>query len=252
MVKLYMDLEDKVAIVTGSSRGIGRSIALRLGEEGCRVVVNYRRNKDLAVETVKAIEEAGGYAIAVKGDVSNYKDCMYIIDETRAQFGGIDILVNNAGIFFAKPFIELDPQDWEYMFRVNVFGMFNMTRCALPHMIEKGQGVIINISSIASSIRNSRCIPHPGRVAYAASKSAVNGFTLSLASELARYNIRVNGVAPGLTDTDMVRNVPNLPERAKKVPLGRIGRPEEIAEAVLFLIRNDYITGEIIVVSGGD
>ena len=247
-----MDLRDKVAIVTGSSRGIGRAIAIRLGKEGCRVVVNYRRNRGLAEETIKTIENLGGKAIAVGGDVSNYEDCMYIVDEALTQFGSIDILINNAGIFFAKPFVDLSPQDWEYMFRVNVFGVFNMTRCVLPHMLEKGGGVIINISSIASSIRNSRCIPHPGRVAYASSKSAVNGFTLSLASELAKFNIRVNGVAPGLTDTDMVRNVPNLPERAKKVPLGRIGRPEEIADAVLFLIKNDYITGEIIVVSGGD
>ncbi len=247
-----MDVNGKVAIITGSSRGIGRAIAFSLAKEGCKVVINYKVNKRMADKVVEKIKSDRGESIAIQGDVSSFEDCRRMVNEVIEEFGAIDILVNNAGIFFAKKFIDLTPEDWDRMFKVNVYGVFNMTRCVLPYMLEKKGGVIINLSSITSSIRSSKCIPHPGRVAYASSKSAINGFTLSLARELAEYNVRVNAIAPGLTDTDMVRNVPNLPERAKIVPLGRIGRPEEIAEAVLFLIKNDFITGEILVVSGGE
>lgn len=247
-----MELENRVAIVTGGSRGIGRAISISLAREGCKVAVNYLSNREAAEETLSTIEADGGEAIAVQGDVSIFTDSKRVVEKTLEAFGDIDILVNNAGIFFAKRFIDLAPEDWDKIFKVNVYGVFNMTNCVLPYMVRKREGVIINISSIASSVRSSKCIPSPGRVAYVASKSAVNGLTLSLARELANYNIRVNAVAPGLTNTELIRNVPNLPRRCKMVPLGRIGRPEEIADAVLFLIKNDFITGEIIVVSGGE
>jgi 3-oxoacyl-[acyl-carrier protein] reductase len=247
-----MDPMGRVAIVTGSSRGIGRAIAVRLAEEGSKIVVNFHRNEEAAYQALRMIEDVGGEAVIVRGDVSDYGDAERIVGEAFRVFGGVDILVNNAGVFWAERFERLDPSSWERMFAVNVFGAFNMTRLVLPYMIESRSGVIINISSIASSIRMGRGVPRPGRVVYVSTKSAINGFTVSLAAELAEYNIRVNAVAPGLTKTDILRGVPNLDERRRQVPLGRVGLPREIAEAVLFLVRNDFVTGEILVVSGGE
>ena len=247
-----MDLKGRNAIVTGSSRGIGRAIALALAREGVNIVVNYIRNRDAAIDTAKEIKEYGVEAIVVGGDVSNYDDAKRIVEISIEQFNRIDILVNNAGIFKYAYFTELTPDDWDRIMKVNVYGVFNMTRHIVPHMIENGGGVIVNISSIASSIRVSKALPNPGRVAYITSKSAVNGFTYALAMELAKYNIRVNAVAPGLTDTELIRLLPSLDERVKEVPLGRIGKPSEIGETVVFICKNDFITGEIIVVSGGE
>lgn len=247
-----MDLRGRNAIVTGSSRGIGRGIALALAREGVNIVLNYLSNRDAAMRTARDIRELGVDAIIVQGDVSRYSDAENIFKRAVEAFDRIDILVNNAGIFKYIYFTDLTPDDWDRMMKVNLYGVFNMTRLVVPHMIENGGGVIVNISSIASSIRSSKALPHPGRVAYITSKSAVNGFTLALAMELAKYNIRVNAVAPGLTDTDLIRLLPNLDERVKEVPLGRIGEPSEIGDTVVFICKNDFLTGEIIVVAGGE
>ena len=247
-----MEISGSVALVTGSTRGIGKGIVLKLVENGAKLVVNYRSNEDAAAEMDNVLRDLGADYIIVKADVSEYESAGKLVEEALDNFGRIDILVNNAGIYKAVRFEELSWKDWDEIIRVNLYGVFNVTRWVVPHMISRRRGVIINISSIASSIRSSKCIPSPGRVAYVASKSGVNGFTLALARELAPYNIRVNAIAPGLIDTEMARNVPNLNARVREIPIGRMGRPEEIGEAVIFLIRNDYVTGEILVVSGGD
>ena len=228
-----MKIRGSTAIVTGSSRGIGRAIALKLAREGANIIVNYLKNESLAEDVVKEIREYGVEAYAVKADVSDYNEAGKIVEEAITRFGSIDILVNNAGIFFAKRIIELTPEDLDKIFKVNVYGPFYMVMHTVRHMIRQGGGVIINISSIASSVRTSKCLPTPGRVAYIASKSAINGLTYGLAMELAKYNIRVNAVAPGLTKTDMILNVPNLDERIKEIPLGKVVDPEAIADTVI-------------------
>ena len=247
-----MDIEGKVALITGSTRGIGRGIALRLGENGAKLVINYRSNEAAAREMAELLSERGYEYTIVRADVSKYDEAGRLVNKALEKFGSIDILVNNAGIFRATPFHELSWSEWDEIIKVNLYGVFNVTRHAVPHMIRQRRGVIINISSITSSIRSSKALPYPGRVAYASAKSGVNGFTLSLARELAKYNIRVNAIAPGLIHTELIGNVPNLEDRVKEVPLGRIGKPEEIGHAVVFIVRNDYITGEILVVSGGE
>lgn len=247
-----MEVFGSVAIVTGSTRGIGRGIALKLVESGAKIVVNYRSNEAAAAEMNKILRGIGADYIIIKADVSDYESAGKLVDEAISRFGKVDILVNNAGIYRAIRFDQLEWSEWDEIIRVNLYGVFNVTRWVVPHMIGRRRGVIINISSIASSIRSSKCIPAPGRVAYAASKSGVNGFTLALARELAPYNIRVNAIAPGLIDTEMARSIPKLNDRVKEIPIGRLGKPEDIGEAVLFIIKNDYITGEIVVVSGGE
>ena len=247
-----MNLNGKVVIVTGSSRGIGRAAAIEFAREGAKVVINYNSNRDAALETFSIVKEFGGEGIIVQGDVSVFNDTKKIVDYTLDKYGTIDILVNNAGVFIAKELVNFSNEDWDKLFKINVYGVFYMIKNVLPIMIEKKEGLIINVSSIASSVRCSKCLPSPGRVAYVATKSAINGITKSLAGELAPYNIRVNAVAPGLTETDLVKNIPNLDERVKEVPLGRIGKPEDMAKTMVFLAKNDFITGEIIVVSGGE
>ena len=247
-----MNIEGSVALVTGSTRGIGRGIALKLAEHGAKLVINYRSNEDAAKSMEKVLSEMGvDYAI-IKADVSSFEEAGRLVKEALENFGMIDILVNNAGIFRATRFDELSWEEWDRIIKVNLYGVFNVTRWVVPHMIKRRKGVIINISSISSSIRSSKCMPYPGRVAYVASKSGVKGFTLALARELAPYGIRVNAVAPGLIATELIKNVPSLDERVKEVPIGRVGKPEEIGEAVIFLVKNDYVSGEILVVSGGE
>ena len=247
-----MNLNGKVIIVTGSSRGIGRATAVEFAREKAKIVINYNSNRKAAIETLSMVEKAGGEGIIIQGDVSVFSDSKKIVEHTLEKYGTVDILVNNAGVFIARELINFSNEDWDRLFKVNVYGVFYMIKNVLPILIEKREGLIINISSIASSVRCSKCLPSPGRVAYVATKSAINGITKSLAAELSPYNIRVNAIAPGLTETDLVKNIPNLDERIKEVPLNRIGKPEEMARTILFIAKNDFITGEIIVVSGGE
>ena len=247
-----MELKRKVVIVTGSSRGIGRATAVEFAKEGAKVVINYNSNREAALETLSMVEEVGGEGMIIQGDVSVFNDSKKIVEHTLEKYGAVDILVNNAGVFIARELVNFSNEDWDRLFKVNVYGVFYMIKNVLPILIRKQEGLIVNVSSIASSVRCSKCLPSPGRVAYVATKSAINGITKSLAVELAPYHIRVNAVAPGLTETDLVRNVPNLDDRVKEVPLGRIGKPEEMAKTILFIAKNDFITGEILVVSGGE
>ncbi|MEB3755950.1 MAG: 3-oxoacyl-ACP reductase FabG [Desulfurococcales archaeon] len=243
----FFELKGKTALVTGSSRGIGAATVLAFARHGANVVVNYNTSRDKAFETAAKAKEFGVEAIVVKADVGDWENAGRLVDETVKAFGGIDYLINNAGIFQLKPFIETGPEDWLRMLKIHVLGAMNVTRRALPYM-RKGGG-IVNISSIVG-VKPS---PGPGRVAYSTAKAALVGFTISLAVELADKGIRVNAVAPGLTLTDMVvKGIPNLDERAKKIPIKRIGTPEEIAEAIVFMAVHPYITGEVLVVSGGE
>ncbi len=247
-----MEINGSVALITGSTRGIGRGIAIKLAEHGAKLVVNYRSNVEAAKRFEKELMDLGVDFIVVRADVSNYNSASYLVDSALETYGNIDILVNNAGVFKAISFHELSWQEWDYIIKNNLYSVFNVTRLVVPHMIKRRRGVVINISSITSSIRSSKCLPYPGRVAYATSKSGINGFTLALARELAPYGIRVNAIAPGLIETELIRGVPNLDDRVREVPLGRIGKPSEIGDTVVFLVRNEYINGEIIVVSGGE
>ena len=243
-------LENKVALVTGASRGIGRAVALLFARTGCKVIVNYRADNKSADEVVRLVEKAGAEALAIQADVANFEAVTAMIDRAVSRFGKIDIVVNNAGIWEYNPIDTMTAASLERTIDINVLGSFYPLMAAVPHMKKRKSGSIINISSTAGQRGESFYSP------YAASKGAVISLTKSLAVELAAYNIRVNCVAPGWVETDMSR--PSLEEdRAGKVisqiPLGRVGTPEELAGPVLFLASDlsTFVTGEVINVNGG-
>ncbi len=237
-------LKDKVAIVTGSSRGIGRAIAARLAQEGCRVVINYSKDLEGAKSTQKLI---GSNSMIVKADVSKAVECKKLIQAAVRKFGRIDILVNNAGVFDTTPLDKLTENDWEKIISINSKSVLFCSKYAVPHM---KSGAIVNIASYVA-FRSK-----PSRTIYAASKAAVVGLTQSLATELAP-RIRVNAVAPGIIQTRLARHVLSSPEelknRLKAIPLKRLGRPEEVANIVAFLVSDEasYITGSTVLVDGG-
>jgi 3-oxoacyl-[acyl-carrier protein] reductase len=241
-----MEIRDSVAIVTGASRGIGRATALMLGEAGAKVVLNARKESEALLHVMKELDATQSHVAAA--DVGDFEACRSIVHSAIDRFHRVDILVNNAGTFGLRRTVEMQPQDWESMFKVHVFGAFNMIRHVLPGMIERKRGVIVNISSFIAARP-----PGPGRVHYSSAKAALIGLTRALGLEIAREGVRVVGIAPGLTDTEMVRRgLPNPEERVAQVPLGRMGRPDEIAHAVRFAIENDFLTAETLFVSGGE
>ena len=244
-----MRLKGKVAIVTGGSRGIGRAICLRLAQEGCDVVVNYVRNRARASEVVKEIRAIGRQAFAVRADVSKLVQAEKLVKATLEKFGRVDVLVNNAGVYSEHLLTDLDEQEWDRIVEVNLKSMYNCCKSAVLNMINRKSGSIVNVSSINGKQG------FPGDTHYSASKAAVIGFTMSLAKELAKHNIRVNAVAPGEILTDMTKDdiAKSGNEYLKQIPLGRFGKPEEVAAVVAFLVSDDasYITGETINVNGG-
>jgi 3-oxoacyl-[acyl-carrier protein] reductase len=241
-----MDIKDSVAIVTGASRGIGRATAESLAREGGKVVVNARSETDALRQIAKGLGSGNGLVAA--GDVGDLNACRKIVEAATGRFGRVDILVNNAGIFGLVKMEKMRPEDWESMFRVHVFGAFNLIHLVLPGMLERKRGVIVNVSSIAAARP-----PGPGRVHYGAAKAALVGLTRALGQEVASQGVRVVGIAPGLTDTEMVRKgIPNLAKRAEQIPMGRIGTPEDIAHAVRFAIENEFLTAETLFVTGGE
>lgn len=255
-----MDLKGKVTLVTGGGRGIGRAISLSLGKEGAKVVVNYFRHPQNAEEVVKIIESQGGGAMAIKADVTLPSEVDSMINKIIKKFNRIDVLVNNAGHLEEKPlpfFQSTTEEVWDRTIAIHLKAPFLCCKRIVPYMIKQKMGKIINIGSTAGFLGG-------WGVAYATAKGGLNIFTKSLARYLAKYNIMVNCVAPGPTVTDLPGGYHSEPhteeeynqrrEEAKKsgnYPLGRIGEPEDIASAVLFLISNDYITGETIYVCGG-
>lgn len=236
-------------LVTGASRGIGLATARLFAAGRHPTVINYNRSRDPALEAVREINAAGGMAMAVKADVSQPEEVAAMFETVREQLGGVDILVNNAAIARQSLFTDVDYGEWRRSFAVNVDGMFLCTQAALPHMLHKHSGSIINISSMWGQVGAS-C-----EVVYSATKAAVIGLTKALAQEVGPSGIRVNCVAPGVIDTGMNSHLTpdDLRELAESTPLMRLGSPEEVAGAVWFLASEDasFITGQVLCPNGG-
>ena len=243
-----MKLKNKVVLITGSSRGIGKAIALRLAKEGANIAVNYLKNRNKAEKVAMEARKYGVEAKIYQADVSNYQQVEEMVRKIVEDFNTIHILVNNAGIIPQHYSIfDIPLEEWEKILAVNLTGVFNCTKAVVPVMIKNREGKIINISSVAGKMGGT-VGPH-----YAASKAGIIGMTFSLAQELLKYNITVNAIAPGPIETEMVQSISE--ERRKiilsRVPMGRFGKTEEVAEAVIFLIKCDYVTGEVIDINGG-
>lgn len=237
-------LEGKTVVVTGASRGIGRGCAVALGSAGCRVAVNYRERADEAEETRRAIEEAGGETFIAKADVSEASQVHRLVEETRKRYGPVSILINNAGIAITKPFDELTEADWDATLAVNLKSAFLLTQAVLPDMREARWGRIVNVSSNAA-FTGGRVGPH-----YAASKAGMHGLTHGYAAALVKEGITVNSVAPAIIDTDMTTQ--DLRAAPPNAPMARFGTVEETVDAVMMMIRNAYVTGQTLLVNGGN
>ena len=244
-----MDFKDKVAIVTGGSKGIGKAITLLLAERGCQVFMNYSQDDDAAKKVVTEAQGYAGAVIPVKGDVTDPTQVTTMMDEAEKEGGRLDILINNVGMNKDGFLMLMGEGDWETVLKVNLTSVYNCCRAAVRKMIPNKRGKIVNISSVSGIIGTA------GQVNYAAAKGGVIAFTKSLARELGPFNIQVNAVAPGLIETDMASQMPAEQREAiiKSTALHRMGKPEEAAWAVLFLASpwSDYITGQTIVVDGG-
>jgi len=242
-------LKDKVAVVTGASRGIGRAIALALAEAGANVAVSCHSSFAAAEDVSTLCRVSGVLSHAYHADVSRAEEVGPMIDSILQEFGKVDILVNNAGINRDKSFLKMTWEMWEEVLGVNLTGPFNMTRALLPGMVERGWGRVINVSSIVGQTGNF------GQSNYSVSKAGLLGFTKTLAREVARKGVTVNAIAPGFIDTDMLKDMPQAALDGVKAmtPLGRLGRPEEVAVAVTFLCspQASYITGQVIAINGG-
>jgi len=244
-----MRLRDKVAIVTGASRGIGRATALALAAEGARVVVNYNARADAAEQVVAEIAAAGGQATARRADVGDFAQAEALVKSTIQSEGDLHILVNNAGITRDGLILTMSEADWDDVLRTNLKSTFACSKPAVRHMIRRRYGRIVNITSVAGQIGN------PGQTNYSASKAGQIGFTRSLAREVASRNITVNAVAAGFIETEIWSGVPPEAQQALlgMIPLGRKGTVDDIARAVVFLASDDaaYITGHVLSVDGG-
>lgn len=247
MEELQKRLHERVAIITGASRGIGRAVAFALAAEGANVVVNYASSGTAAEQVVTEIAEAGGKAIAIQADVSKFEQVEALVNGTLEKFGRIDILVNNAGITRDALLLRMKPEDWQAVIDLNLTGVFLCTRAVSKIMLKQKSGRIISITSVAGQMGN------PGQANYSAAKAGVIGFTKTVAKELASRGITVNAIAPGFIATDMTTNLKS-DEILKYIPLGRYGQPEEIAGMARFLAADAaaaYITGQVFNVDGG-
>lgn len=243
-------LEGKVALVTGSSRGIGRAIAEELAARGAKVVVNYHSSPEAADEVVQAINEKGGSAIAVQADVSDFSAAQDLVTSTLDAYGQIDILVNNAGTTEDTLLLMMKEEQWDNVINTNLKSVFNCCKAAARPMVRrKAGGRMINISSVSGLVGQA------GQANYAASKAGIIGFTKSLAKELGSRKITVNAVAPGFVLTDLTADLPEelVQQSLEYIPLGRWGELQEIANVVAFLAseQSSYITGQVIAVDGG-
>lgn len=244
-----MILTDKVAIITGASRGIGRSIAKTLAENGASLVI-VGTNLELLNEVCSDVRKQGGECLVIVGDVTKPETAEKVSEKTVARYGKIDILVNNAGINMRSSTMDIDLKDWHHVIDVNLNGNLYFSKAVLPHMIEKKSGKIVNVSSTTAKSGHKNAAP-----SYGASKAGVDYLTRHLALEMASHNINVNGVSPGPIETDMIKQWTDdyFKKVVSSVPLQRLGTPQNVADAVLFLASHmsDFITGETINVNGG-
>ena len=240
---------NKVALITGGTRGIGKEIAYTLAEENYDIIINYRTENEELMKLKKEIEQKRDRCLLLKGDVSNFEDCKKLVEEAINRMNHIDVLVNNAGITKDMLLMRMKPEDFNEVINVNLIGTFNMTKNVINYMMKERKGRIINVSSVVGKSGKA------GQTNYAASKAGIIGFTKSLAKEVASRNILVNAIAPGFIQTDMTNilkeNVKD--EIAKTIPLKRMGTAKDVANVVKFLVSEDssYITGQVIQVDGG-
>ena len=238
--------EQMIAVVTGGSRGIGRAIAVELAAHGYQIVITYKTNDEAAAETLRLIREAGGSGEAVKFDVGNATEAEDAMNDLLGRLERIDVLVNNAGVTADGLFLMMPRRDWDAVIDTTLHGFFNMTKPVLRKMLRRKSGSIVSLSSVSALVGNR------GQANYAAAKAGLIAASRVLSSEVARLGIRVNVVAPGPVDTEMIRDAP-VENIKQMIPMGRIGRPEEVAKVVRFLCSDDasYITGQVISVNGG-
>lgn len=240
---MMTDLENKVALVTGGSRGIGRAIAIALAHAGCDVAISYKKADDDARETVQAIEATGRKAIAVKGDMTDPLFVQWMVEQVEQGLGAVDILINNAGMTLIQKLDDITVDDWELVLKTNLMSAFVLCQAVIPKMREKQWGRIIMMSSVAAQL-GGVIGPH-----YAASKAGMIGLAHSYAHLLAKEGITSNAVAPALVETDMIKGNPNITPGL--IPVGRFGEVSEVSSAVLMLAQNGYITGQTLNVNGG-
>lgn len=240
---------NKLVIITGGTRGIGKQIALTFAKEGYNIAINYRTENEDLKNTKKEIEENNVKCFTFQGDVTNFKDCEQFVKQIVEEFGNIDVLVNNAGITRDTLLMRMKEEDFKQVIDTNLIGTFNVTKNVISYMMKARSGRIINISSVVGISGNA------GQTNYSASKAGIIGFTKSLAKEVASRNITVNAVAPGFIETQMTDVLKDdiKEEIAKKIPLKRMGTPQDVANVVKFLASSDssYITGQVINIDGG-
>lgn len=238
---------ERIAIVTGASRGIGREIAKKLAKQNIRVIANYNNSKNKAIELKEELQKEGINIDIVKADISKREEVKKLVEYTLNKYGKIDILINNAGIAEYKMFIDETDNDWNKVINNNLYSAFVTTQEVLPNMLKNKKGCIINISSVWGIVGASM------EVLYSVSKAGLDGLTKALAKELGPSNIRVNSIAPGVIDTDMCSDFTKeeLEELKKEIPLERIGKVEDISKCVNWLINEEYTTGQVISINGG-
>ncbi|MBL7156736.1 MAG: 3-oxoacyl-[acyl-carrier-protein] reductase [Candidatus Omnitrophica bacterium] len=244
-----MLLKDKVAIVTGGSRGIGEAIVREFARQGVNVAFNFLKSEDKALKVKKEIEEKGGKVLTFRQDVKEYDSIKVMVEGVKSHFGRLDIIVNNAGILRDKALMLMEEQDWEDVISTNLSGAFNLVRAAIVTFMKQKSGNIINLTSVAG------LKGMPKQVNYSASKAGIIGLTKALAKEVGPYNVRVNAIAPGYIDTDMVQGLKEnyRKELLKRIPLNRFGKADEVAKVAAFLASDEakYITGQVITIDGG-
>jgi 3-oxoacyl-[acyl-carrier protein] reductase len=244
-----MSLNGKIAIVTGGTRGIGRAIVEELARNQVDVAFSFLKNEEKAKEVEEQVTKLGVKALPIKSNVADFAQSKEMVNTAIKFFGKVDILVNNAGITKDKVLMMMSEQDWRDVIDTNLTGVFNCSRAVIVPMMKQKSGSIVNVTSVSG------LIGMPGQVNYSSSKAGIVGFTKALAKEVAKYHITVNAVAPGFIDTEMVQVLDKkyLEEMVKYVPMGRVGKAEEVAKAVMFLISDNssYITGHILNVDGG-